>query len=117
MNITEKTIQEKFQELLVAQRTRFAQEATESILSKLASKAAKAKYPHHRDFLLEHIEIARKEPWIVAYTSSNKGKCEYYIIKIASDKNVSGTALARFKTREDAQALCDQHNIHLHLIS
>jgi hypothetical protein len=90
---------------------------TETTLAKLAEKAAKAKYPHHRYFLLEHIEIARREPWIVAYTSSNKGKCEYYIVKIASDKNVSGTALARYKTREEAQALCDQHNIHLHLIS
>lgn len=94
-----------------------AMNITETTLAKLAAKAAKAEYPHHRDFLLQHIEIARYQPWIVAYTSSNKGKCEYYIVKIASDKNVSGTALARFKTREEAQELCDQHNIHLHLIS
>ena len=90
---------------------------TETTLAKLAEKAAKAKYQHYKNFLMEHIEIARREPWIVAYTSSNKGKCEYYIVKIASDKNVSGTALTRHKTREEAQALCDQHNIHLHLIS
>ena len=110
MNITEKTIQEKFQELLVAQRTRFAQEATESTLSKLASKAAKAKYPHYRNHLLQHIEDSRKSRWIVCYESTNKGKRESYIVKAAFEVGVSGTPLARFKTRAEAQALCDQHN-------
>jgi len=83
---------------------------TEITLAKLAAKAEKAKYPHYRDSLLETIDLARNEFWIVAYACTNQGRIEYYIVKPASQKNVSGTALARFKTRAKAQALCDQHN-------
>ena len=83
---------------------------TETTLAKLAAKAEKAEYPHLREFLLEHIEVARRSRWIVSYCSSNRGKREYYIVKTACQIGVSGTALARFKTRTEAQALCDAHN-------
>ena len=83
---------------------------TETTLAKLAAKAEKAKYPHYKAFLLEHIEDARRSRWIVSYESTNKGKRESYIVKTAFQIGVSGTALARFKTRTEAQALCDAHN-------
>lgn len=86
---------------------------TETTLAKLAAKAEKAEYPHLREFLLEHIEVARRSRWIVAYCSSNRGKREYYIVKTACEIGVSGTALARFSTRPEAQALCEAHNSNL----
>ena len=86
---------------------------TETTLAKIAAKAAKAEYPHYRNYLLQHIEDSRKSRWIVCYESTNKGKRESYIVKAAFEIGVSGTPLARFKTRAEAQALCDQHNAHL----
>lgn len=104
-------------QLLLANPSRLANlthmNITETTLAKLAAKAEKAKYPHLRKFLLEHIEVARRSRWIVAYCSSNRGKREYYIVKTACQIGVSGTALARFSTRPEAQTLCEVHNSNL----
>ena len=86
---------------------------TETTLAKLAAKAEKAEYPHYKAFLLEHIEDARRSRWIVSYESTNKGKRESYIVKTTFQIGVSGTPLARFKTRAEAQALCEAHNSNL----
>ena len=50
------------------------------------------------------------EPYHVRFGSTNQGRREYYAVMRESERNVSGTAVARFPTRELAQQYCDAHN-------
>ena len=56
------------------------------------------------------MEAAKLEQWHVRYWTTDHGKREGYTVMLESQRNVSGRPLANYKTREEAQAVCDEHN-------
>jgi hypothetical protein len=54
-----------------------------------------------------------REPWHVCWWTTGRRRRtrrEGYAVKAESERNVSGTPLANFRTHMEAQEFCDAHN-------
>ena len=59
---------------------------------------------------MKTVKFDTTEKVTVRLVTMNRGKREYYVVLRESERNVSGTPLARFRDRAAAFAAAEEHN-------